>query len=236
MTTNQLSFGDITLTQGSSHFDQQQAWLIKGIIPQQSFGVLYGAPDTMKSFSAIDMACSVATGKEWDGKPTQQGIVLYLAAEGQQGLSRRIKAWELANHIEASNLWVLGSPLTVNDPKVQKKLIRTIKQLEDTQQNKVELVIIDTLARCIGGDENSPKDMGEFVRACDAIRCETETTIFCIHHSGKDVNKGARGSNVLVAAVDFEFKMRKMKESGLVKLINTKQKDADITPPYPPLF
>lgn len=233
MMNSQISFGDITLTQGSSHFDKKQTWLIKGLIPQHSFGVLYGEPDSMKSFSAIDMACSIATGREWNSKPTQQGTVLYLAAEGQQGFSRRTKAWELANHTEANNLWVLGSSLTLNNPKDQHQLIGAIRHLEEAQQTKVELLVIDTLARCMEGDENTPKDMGKFVSACDLIRRTTGTSILCIHHSGKDVNKGARGSNVLIAAADYEFKMRKTKEKGLVKLINTKQKDADIASPIP---
>lgn len=231
MTDTKISFGDITLTQGSNQFDQKQTWLLKGLISQHSFGVLYGPPDSLKSFTAIDLACSIATGKPWNDRSTKQGAVIYLASEGQQGFSRRAKAWELANKIEAKNLWVLGSNLTLSNIKEQRQLIGAIRHLEETQEIKVELLIIDTLARCMEGDENSPKDMSKFVSACDDIRFATGVSIMCIHHAGKDVNKGARGSNALIAAADYEFKMSKTKEKGLVKLTNTKQKDADIAPP-----
>ena len=231
MLNSAISFGDITLTQGSSQFDKTQTWLIKGLIPQCSFGVLYSAPDSMKSFTAIDMASSIATGKPWNNKSTKQGAVIYLASEGQQGFGRRVKGWELANKAKANHLWVLGSSLTLTNPKAQHQLIGAIRHLEESQQIKVELLVIDTLARCMEGDENSPKDMSKFIRACDEIRFATDVSIMCVHHAGKDVNKGARGSNALIAAADYEFKMSKTKEKGLVKLINTKQKDADIAPP-----
>lgn len=236
---NQLSNGRLSLTRGSHNYDSQHSWLVKGLIPQRSFGVLYGAPDSFKSFTAIDIACSIATGEKYKGNTTKKGAVIYIAAEGQQGAAKRVKAWELKNNQQAKSLWTLGSSLSLSTPAHRKDLIEMIKQLEEQEKTKVELIVVDTLARCMDGDENSSNDMSEFVNACDSLREATDSSILCVHHSGKDVNKGARGSNTLLAAVDYEFKMLRSKTKNTIKLVNTKQKEADklapITLQYEPI-
>jgi putative DNA primase/helicase len=68
--------------------------------------------------------------------------------------------------------------------------------------------------------------MGAFVRACDRIRAETGATVVVIHHSGKDADKGARGSSALRAACDFEFKVVSSGKK-VTKLTCTKAKDSD---------
>ncbi|MNT25130.1 hypothetical protein D3C72_1606360 [compost metagenome] len=86
--------------------------------------------------------------------------------------------------------------------------------------------MIDTLARSFDGEENSATDMGAFVSSCDHIREKTGATILVIHHSGKDAEKGARGSSALRAACDFEYKVTSpgKKQS---KITCTKAKDSD---------
>jgi hypothetical protein len=68
--------------------------------------------------------------------------------------------------------------------------------------------------------------MGAFVRSCDRIREVTGATVLVIHHSGKDADKGARGSSALRAACDFEFKVTSSGKK-VTKLTCTKAKDSD---------
>lgn len=68
------------------------------------------------------------------------------------------------------------------------------------------LIIIDTLARCLGeAEENLAKDMGAFIAGCYKLKGETNTSILIVHHTGKDESRGARGSSVLTASLDCEF-------------------------------
>ena len=68
------------------------------------------------------------------------------------------------------------------------------------------MIVLDTVNRCFGdGDENSTQDMTKFVAGCDLLMEETNAGIVCVHHSGKDVSKGARGSSVLRNAMDYEY-------------------------------
>jgi hypothetical protein len=71
---------------------------------------------------------------------------------------------------------------------------------------KPVLIVVDTLARSMGdGDENTAKDAAMFVRNCDLIREATGAHVMVIHHTGKDEERGARGSSALRAAVDTEI-------------------------------
>ena len=89
------------------------------------------------------------------------------------------------------------------------------------------MVVIDTLARSMGaGDENTAKDAAMFVRNCDLIREATGAHVMVIHHTGKDEDRGARGSSALRAAVDNEIQVTSEWE-----IISRKQRDQE--PPEP---
>ena len=50
-------------------------WLVKNVLPVGSQGVLFGPSGSGKSFVALDMALSLATGQPWQGLEVKQGPV-----------------------------------------------------------------------------------------------------------------------------------------------------------------
>ena len=76
-----------------------------------------------------------------------------------------------------------------------------------------------------GGNENSPDDMGRFVRHCDRLRIETRAHILVIHHAGKDDSRGARGHSLLKAAADTEIEIVKTEATGVATATVAKQRD-----------
>jgi hypothetical protein len=88
------------------------------------------------------------------------------------------------------------------------------------------MVVFDTLARAMaGGNENSPEDMGMLVRHSDMIRAKTGAHVLWVHHTGKDLLKGARGHSSLRAATDTELEVTHDEASGARVLKVTKQRD-----------
>jgi putative DNA primase/helicase len=204
-----------------------QQWLIDSVIPADAFGVIYGPSGAYKSFIALDMAASVASALAWHGRDVDNsGHVIYIAAEGAAGLHLRKKAWEIRYRTPIDNLGILGSAVTINSAIECQQLIDLCDQAADSIAQDIRLVVIDTLARSFAGDENSAADMGGFIKACDRIREKTGATLLVIHHSGKDAEKGARGSSALRAACDFEFKVVSSGKK-VTKLTCTKAKDTD---------
>jgi len=188
---------------------KNQRWLVDQVLPQDCFGVIFGPSGGYKSFLALDIAASVAAAKEWHGHQCDSiGSVLYIAAEGSQGLHMRKVGWQNRYQIKADSLGILGSVVNLSSMEDTHALIEAAKAFQDQSGKQLRLIVVDTLARTFDGDENSASDMGAFVRCCDMLRQELDgATVLVVHHSGKDADRGARGSSALRAACDFEFKV-----------------------------
>lgn len=222
----EISADDSLIVSGSSGFDHKVDWLVKGWIPKESFGMLYAAPESYKSFQALDWAASISTGKDWSGNKVSRGSVLYIAGEGQVGLGGRVKAWEIVNKKDADNLYRLTKGVALDDLSGRKVVMSACEQIKKATGDYPVMIVIDTVNRCFGaGDENSTKDMTTFVSSCDYVKERTKATILCVHHTGKDVDKGARGSSVLSGACDFEYKMKRNPVPLSYILISSKAKD-----------
>ena len=79
-------------------------WLIDGVLERACLTGLIGSAGCGKSFLAIDMACSIASGKSFHDRAVSAGKVLYIAGEGQRGITARIEAWCKANDVDVNTL------------------------------------------------------------------------------------------------------------------------------------
>jgi len=214
-------------------------WLIDGYLVRDTLAGLIAPPGACKSFLAIDWACRVATGTDWNGREVKQGAVFYLAGEGQSGIRKRTKGWEA--HFGVS---LTGAPMFVSssmpflvDPTLADL---TADHLEEAAEAvffecgaKPELIVIDTLARAMNGaNENDTADMGAFVRACDTLRQRWNCTVLIVHHTGHDPGAQwrGRGSSNFGASLDSDFYLKA--DGNDVELREgTKAKDWPTPPP-----
>ena len=199
-------------------------WVVEGLLTRHGFSVLYGEPGAGKSFVALDIALSIVHGIAWQDHPVQRGAVLYIAGEGVGGLGKRIKGWEAAHGLSGRGAPFFVVPVAVKFREQEdiERLLKTIEKLDA----RFSMVVVDTVARALlGGDENSATDMGLFIDACDAVKRHTNCALMAIHHSGKDVARGLRGSTALLGGVDASIRVKQ--DSGVVSLRTEKQKDAE---------
>ena len=88
-------------------------------------------------------------------------------------------------------------------------IINTVRAVEKKAEQKVVLVIIDTVSRALfGGDENSSKDMGELITAIGTIQHAVSTTILLLHHVPHESDR-MRGHGNLLGAVDTTIRVEK---------------------------
>ena len=129
---------------------------------------------------------------------------------------------------------LLPRAIDMTSSSASSQLSDAVREFEKVKGVRPKLLIIDTLNRSFGdGDENSTQDMTKFVKSCDAFRADSGCDIIVIHHSGKDVLRGARGSSVLKAALDTEFSVARIGEDMRgrnVTLSCTKIKDGGEPP------
>jgi hypothetical protein len=202
--------------------DSPASWLIGGVLT--GFSVLYGEPGCGKSFLAINWGVCVAAGVSWCGNDVTQGPVVYIVGEGgQSNMARRIRAAAHHQGVGVRDFYIIPSAVPI--PKED-----TIEDIRETIGGvKPALVVIDTLSRCFGGEnENQQDTMGAFVRTCDAIQEEYGCCVLAIHHTNK--SGGLRGSTVLPAAADAIIELRKEGKASIHKLAlrAEKLKDGDV--------
>lgn len=226
------------LTDGDLQTRPDPRWLIARHIPEDGIGLLYGDPGTGKSFTAQDMALTVATGKSnWHGDPiaANAGAVLYIAGEGAGDFKLRVKAWKQVNWfvdemIPADRFRVLIEPMNFMRKEDIEQLLAAVDQ---AGLGPLSMIVVDTVSRAAAGaDENSQQDMSIFVQALDALRVKTKAFVLGVHHSSK---AGAmRGSTVLAGAADvvLHFERKKGQKYGRLTCMKMKAGPDDVRDAY----
>jgi hypothetical protein len=202
-------------------------WLVENVLPAGGLIGLYGEPGSFKSFIAIDIAMSIATGLSWHGAEVRKGHVIYVAAEGGTGISKRAAAWLQHRRIRPENAnisWVIES-MAVNPDSEQMETLLT--RVSDEMDVAPELIIVDTLARCFDGDENTQEDMGRFVAGVDRMRREFDSTVMVVHHTRLGGDR-ERGNTAFRGAADTMIVIQRNESD--VDVVCNKQKDAQEFP------
>ena len=206
---------------------QDPTWLIPGLLPAHGIGMLYGESGSYKSFLALDMALSLAFGipGQWNAPPVKNDV-LFLAGEGPVATAKkRWPSWMEWQNIEFRNdhrFFIMPEVPLYTDSAAWENVKLDLAELKV----KPSLIVIDTISRLITGlDENSAKDVSMVTKFMEQLARYYECFVLAIHHTGKDQNKGMRGSSVFYANVDAVIST-KLKQGG-TELRVRKQKDAD---------
>ena len=209
--------------------DEPVVWLIQDVLPALSFSALWGAPGSFKSFLALDIAEAIATGRTWMGKEVKKpGAVLYICGEGFGGVGARIKAIKIHHQTEdGAPIYVVRHQLNLRSSAEDfNALMLAVVHLVEQTGMEFTLAIVDTLARAFGGgNENDTADMMAFVVSMGKIQEFLNCALMVLHHSGKDVAKGMRGSSSLLGAVDTELELLRFEGQLKGCLSISKQKD-----------
>lgn len=206
-------------------------WLVEDYIEADSLALIFGPPAGGKSFVTVDLACCIATGTPWHGRPVKQGAVFYIAGEGHNGLARRFAAWSKANGVslKGAPLFKSTRAVAIYNEESAIQLHEDIIVMAEQHQMQPAMVAIDTVARNFGGgDENSTEDMSKFIEHVDTfVRRPFACNVNMVHHSGHNMDR-ARGSSALKAALDAEYAVAK--EGDMLTFTATKMKDAEMPP------
>lgn len=204
-------------------------YLIKGVLEREANAVLFGQWNVGKTFVVLDMAASIATGKDWFGCRVKKGRVLYLGYEGIRAMKKRMRALrdkhtglkDLATPFE----WApLRKALTT--PEGRREVNRIAKKFGRKHGGAPALIVIDTLAAALGGDDSDATLMEQLNSAVRDMMRVYRCTVLRVHHSGHGNQERARGHSSLPAGLDTEIRVDKR----LISL--TKQRD-DVAGSYP---
>lgn len=208
-------------------------WIVTDVFVTGGLFALTGKSGLGKTFMGIDLALHMVAGRmSWLGFGLKPGNVVYVSAEGgRAGFNLRLRCWCEHHGVDPRSLEgkLFLTPVSVDlvDPDGAAALIAAIR----ARSANPALVVIDTFARCMGrGDENSARDVGQFVASCDSIRQQLGCAVLVVNHTGKDGN-GTRGSSALDGALDAQLLIKRSKSGG-ISVSAGKLKDAE---PFQPI-
>jgi len=195
--------------------------IIDGILRRRTVMNIIGETKSNKTWFAIQLALSVASGKTWLEKyPTKQNKVLLLDNELQpESLTHRIIKVSDALDINTDSLedWFYVDSL--------KGKLQDIYNLEEwlTRQPRgtYGLILLDSLYRFYPCDrnfsENSNADITKIYNTLDKIAMSHDCAIICVHHtskgnqSQKDITDLGSGAGAFSRAVDTHIALREQR-------------------------
>ena len=171
----------------------EEKWLIDGLWAQQAVGILGGEPKCCKSFLALDMAVSVASGAPCLRQFTvsRTGPVLLFPAEDSLSVVRERLVGicrAAGTRIEELPLYVITAPrLLLDVPQDQQRLRATVEAIRPA------LLVLDPFIRLHSADENASKEVAPLLGYLRELQREFATAVLLVHHARKGSGKGRPG-------------------------------------------
>ena len=192
----------------------QTQWLVEGLWSDQAVGILGGEPKCYKSFLALDVAVSVASGAAClrQFPVCRTGKVLLFPAEDSLAIVRqRLEGIASAAQVSFSSLpvEVITAPSLRLDTAVDRQ------RLADTVQNLRPIVLIlDPLIRLHRVDENDASQIAALLSYLRELQRQFQMAVILVHHARKDSNssrpgQALRGSSELHGWGDSNLYMRR---------------------------
>ncbi len=215
----------------------EHEYLVKGVLTRGEVSAIAGPSKSGKTFVGLDMAMSIALGKEWMGRRTIKGGVIYQAGEGQKGIKKRIRAYRQRHKLDKdADIPFVLMPARINlykDDDQTNAFIAEAKHWESTFGIPLELIVIDTWSTATtGANENDGKDVGAVLERCDRISKATGAHVAIVFHMNADGSK-IRGHTSILANLENVLLARQVEgmrdEDGrqLREVVVDKNKDGE---------
>ncbi len=168
-------------------------WLVDSLWAEQAVGILGGEPKCCKSFLALDIAISVASGTPClrQFPVRRSGPVLLFPAEDSVSIVRhRLEGICAAadTALDALPLYVITAPRLLLDlPQDRQRLQRTVADL------KPVLLVLDPFIRLHRADENASKEVAPLLGYLRELQREYHAAVLLVHHVRKGAGKNRPG-------------------------------------------
>jgi len=177
-------------------------WIVEDIIPKQGVTIFGGTAGSYKTFIAMSLSLSCATGTKFLNKyDTNKCNVLYIDEEnGRISLLSRydklLKGVDITERVE--NLFLsFFNTVNIDAPDTEETISAFIDAFN------INLIIIDSMVRCMIGDENKATDVRKIFDNLKQIftTLQTPISIVLIHHTTKSNQRSLVGLRVKLQRV-----------------------------------
>jgi len=193
---------------------QEPQWLIEGLWADQAVGILGGEPKCCKSFLALDMAVSVASGaaclRRFPVLHTAP-VLLFPAEDSLVVVRQRLEGICAAAHtrLDALPIYVITAARVLLDlPQDREQLRETVAAINPA------LLILDPFIRLHRSDENASKEVAPLLGYLRQLQRELHVAVLLVHHvrkgsAAKRPGQALRGSSDLHGWGDSNLYVRR---------------------------
>ena len=195
--------------------ENPQRWLIDQLWGASAVGVIGGAPKCSKTWLALDICLSVATGTACLGRyevPLPGPVLVYLAEDSLPIVRERVEG--IARHrglqLNSVPIHVITAPVLRLDREPHRTQL-----LETARQLRPRLLLLDPLVRLHGIDENHAGEVAELLAYFRSLQRELDLSVILVHHTrknaagGTSAGVGLRGSSDIHAFGDSNLYLRR---------------------------
>lgn len=182
-------------------------WMVEGLWADKSHGIIGGEPKTRKSYFAIDLALSVATGTSVFGhfKTVQKGTVLMIQEEiSDAEMRKRLRHIAAAKGL-GGKIRKDGDAVSLSLPKPVPFFLRNrqgfdlskdecfIELEKEIREREVKMLILDPLQMMLGSiDENRTSELRPVLKNFLQLKEATGCGILIVHHMSKSNDRNQR--------------------------------------------
>ncbi|MET4149915.1 AAA family ATPase [Bradyrhizobium sp. RT7b] len=184
----------------------KKRWVQKGIIALGETSAWIAPPGAGKSALLTEISFHVGTDRDWRGHRSKgRYAVVIFALERADLYRRRLQVYHERNHGPDLPIAIVDRVINVMAPTVGLEIVSTVKAVEAATGLPVGLIIIDTYPKAIaagGGDEDKARDQNKAAANLRRVHEKLMVHIALVGHTGKQEDRGARGSNAHLGDVD----------------------------------
>jgi len=222
-TENKRKFNPISISELMRKKFEDVDWTVEHLIPLGGTTAVSGSPAAFKTWFVLEMALKIAKGETLFNKffTTKAGILVIDEESGERLLNKRLnklnKTPELPIHF-----------LSLQDFQLTKDKVEEI--VEFTKKNNITVIILDSLVRIHGSDENDAMKMAGVFKHFKEFNKNGMSVIFTHHNRKESIFKGnpaqsMRGSSDILASVDCHLALaNKKKKEGFITVTQTKNR------------
>lgn len=198
-------------------------WLIKHILPKEGFAFFVAAEATYKTFLTLDLALTLAEGKNWLGQ--EQFLVerpartLFIDKENPMAMiQQRIKGLGYSGEAIKSIRWVkYPDKLSIVDSSGETSEFM-LSLATEVVEDAIDLIVIDSFVDLMVGSENSAEETQLFMGRMKEIF--PHVCIVALHHENKpsqgvfrNDSQRTRGSTNINAQAQTMFRIEAVAKS-----------------------
>jgi AAA domain len=193
--------------------EDEEEWVVEPILPARRLVALYSAPKVGKSLLMLELAVAIARGTAVLGyQPDRPRRVLYVDFENDPrgDIRTRLQAMGRTPDELAELVYLSYPRLPFLDT-----FMGGLELLAICREYDVEVVVIDTISRAVGGEENENDTWLSFYKHTGLSLKAEGIAVIRLDHTGKDPTKGMRGGSAKYGDVDAVWSMTAVTEDKL---------------------